>query len=89
MPTIELHITGKVQGVFYRASTRKKAGALGLAGWVKNMPDGSVLVRASGGDEQLNQLAAWCRRGPDRAVVENVAQKNLPEETFEKFIVIQ
>lgn len=89
MPTIELLISGKVQGVFYRASTKEKANELGLTGWVRNMPDGSVLVRASGNEQALAQLENWCHKGPERAIVTQVVRSSLPEEHFTGFTVIR
>ena len=70
--TISIHITGKVQGVFYRQSTREKAVSLGLTGTVRNNPDGSVTVVASGDKELLDELVSWCRQGPPSARVNNV-----------------
>jgi acylphosphatase len=66
-------VTGKVQGVFYRASTIEQARSLGLAGWVRNLPDGSVELEAEGDDGRVRQLVDWCRRGPPAARVDDVA----------------
>lgn len=89
MPTIELHIKGKVQGVFYRASTKEKAAAMGLVGWVKNLPDGSVLVKATGTDAQLESLQQWCRLGPPNAKVSEVLKNEVPEESFRDFSIVR
>ncbi len=72
MPHINLHITGKVQGVFYRDSTRKKAQELGVAGFVRNEPDGSVYAEAEGSNEALDALVQWCQRGPENARVDKL-----------------
>ena len=69
----KLVITGKVQGVFYRHSTRQKARELGLTGWVRNLADGSVEAEASGAKSVIEDLISWCRQGPANAQVENVA----------------
>jgi acylphosphatase len=66
-------ITGRVQGVFYRHSTKQKAEALGLGGWVRNLPDGSVEIEAEGPKDKIGSLIAWCRHGPPNAVVDGVA----------------
>ncbi|MBY0356743.1 MAG: acylphosphatase [Candidatus Obscuribacterales bacterium] len=66
---IKLIITGKVQGVYFRQSTREEAYRLGLSGWVKNEADGAVSAEAQGTPEQLERLIAWCRQGPPRAQV--------------------
>lgn len=72
MPSVRLIIKGKVQGVFYRHSTREKARALGLNGWVRNRPDGTVEAEASGSKERLESLIDWCKTGPPAARVESV-----------------
>ena len=70
----QLHITvrGRVQGVFFRAATRRLARRLDLTGWVRNCPDGSVEVLAEGRRDMLEQLLDWCRRGPSGARVTDV-----------------
>jgi acylphosphatase len=65
-------VRGRVQGVSYRASARREAARLGLSGWVKNQPDGSVLLEAQGAPARIDALVAWCRQGPAAAVVEHV-----------------
>ncbi len=65
---LEASIHGRVQGVFYRASTRDQANRLGsLSGWVRNEADGSVRLVAEGPEDNLRQLLAWCRKGPSGA----------------------
>ena len=66
-------ITGRVQGVFYRASCRDEAAARGLAGWVRNNPDGSVEAVFEGPEAVVREMLDWCRRGPPSAAVEKVA----------------
>jgi acylphosphatase len=65
-------IRGRVQGVYFRASTMYEAQNLGLAGWVRNCPDGSVEAVGEGERAKVEQWIAWCRRGPAHARVENV-----------------
>jgi acylphosphatase len=65
-------IAGRVQGVFFRAHTQRKAQELGLAGFVRNLADGRVEVTVEGWEESIQQLVAWCRRGPSEARVERV-----------------
>ena len=67
-----VQISGQVQGVFFRDSTRQQAEALGLAGWVKNMPDGSVEAVFEGPSEKVREMLRWCEEGPRQASVENV-----------------
>lgn len=66
-----LHVTvrGQVQGVYFRTSARNRARQLGVNGWVRNCPDGSVELVAEGEEERLTQLLAWCHGGPPGAVV--------------------
>lgn len=73
--TWQLQVKGKVQGVWFRASTRQTAIELGLIGWVKNNPDGSVTVLAHGEPDQLRALEQWCRSGPPLARVTAVERE--------------
>lgn len=70
---VHLHVSGLVQGVFFRQSTVDEARRLGVAGWVRNLPDGRVEVLAEGSKAALDGLVAFCRRGPPAARVEDVA----------------
>lgn len=65
-------VTGKVQGVFFRASTREQAQRLGLRGHAINLPDGSVEVIAVGDDDAIDTLERWLHQGPPMAQVERV-----------------
>ncbi|WP_437482341.1 acylphosphatase [Sorangium sp. So ce1014] len=69
---VQLVVRGRVQGVFFRASTQREAKRLGLTGWVKNRSDGSVEVLAEGEEDELKELIAWANRGPSAARVERV-----------------
>ena len=78
MPTIpfqariRLIVKGRVQGVYFRASTVQQARHLGLTGWVMNRDNGSVEVVAEGRSESIEELIAWCRHGPPGARVDEV-----------------
>jgi acylphosphatase len=65
-------IRGRVQGVSFRWYTREEAERLGVAGWVRNRPDGSVELWAEGAREAVEALLAWCHRGPPAARVSGV-----------------
>ena len=78
-------IRGRVQGVFFRASTREQALKLGVSGYAKNLEDGSVEVLASGSDQALHALAAWLRAGPPSARVESVAYEAMPDQAMQGF----
>jgi acylphosphatase len=69
---IKARVRGRVQGVFYRASTEHEARARGLTGWVRNCDDGSVELEAEGPADRVDDLVAWCRRGPPAAQVSAV-----------------
>ncbi len=70
-------VSGKVQGVWYRASTQEQAQSLGLTGWAKNLPDGRVEVLAFGEKDQLLVLHAWLKVGPELAKVTDVTYEEI------------
>lgn len=78
-------VTGKVQGVFFRASTRERALRLGLTGHAKNLADGSVEVVASGSLAAIDELDGWLHHGPPAAGVEKVRREALPEQSWRGF----
>lgn len=69
---VRLRIHGRVQGVFFRASTRDRARELGLDGWVRNREDGTVEAVVEGPPDSVDRLVDWSRRGPSAARVERV-----------------
>lgn len=73
MKAIQARVTGRVQGVSFRWYAQEQARRLGVVGWVRNEPDGSVLLHAEGEDEAVAALVAWCHDGPGFARVSNVA----------------
>ena len=86
MPTARrFTVSGRVQGVFFRASTREVAENLGVTGYAINLDNGDVEVLACGDDAALGKLRAWLQHGPRRAVVESVVEADaecLPPEGF-------
>ena len=80
-------ITGKVQGVFYRASAKEKAVALGVKGEIWNRTDGGVELVAEGGEKQVNALLEWCRIGPPRAEVKELQVSDSIVKGFKNFTV--
>ncbi len=72
MKSCRLTITGRVQGVFFRQNTLEKARELGISGYVKNRPDGTVYAEARGEDEALERFVQWCHQGPLLARVDKV-----------------
>jgi acylphosphatase len=87
--TISITVTGIVQGVYYRQSTKAKAIEAGVTGEVRNNGDGSVGVVATGTDNQLNTFIAWCHKGPETAVVSEVKVEDLPLKKFETFRIVR
>ena len=73
MKAVQARVVGRVQGVSFRWYTEERARALGVTGWVRNEPDGSVLLHAEGDDDAVDALVAWCRTGPSAARVSDVA----------------
>ncbi|SDF77429.1 acylphosphatase [Halorientalis regularis] len=67
-----VHVTGKVQGVYYRANTRDTAREQGLDGWVRNLDDGRVEAVFEGPEEDVETLVEWCHDGSPRARVDSV-----------------
>lgn len=69
---VHILVSGRVQGVFFRANTQEVAQRLGLSGYVRNLPDGRVEVVAEGEEGALRKLLEWCHEGPPLARVERV-----------------
>jgi acylphosphatase len=70
---VDIRVTGRVQGVFFRVATQNKAKALGVTGTVRNEPDGSVAIEAEADDAVLERFVEWCRSGPPHAEVKRLA----------------
>lgn len=88
--TWKIIVTGKVQGVYFRVSTERKAKELGLKGWVRNHVDGSVIIVAQGKEANLKSLLDWVHQGPERADVDQVMWgKAEDEQAFEDFSVVR
>jgi acylphosphatase len=69
---VKVRVTGRVQGVWFRSSTKQKADELGLKGWVRNMDDGSVEAVFQGEEDKINDMIKWCHVGPSLAKVKKV-----------------
>ncbi len=86
---VRLIIEGRVQGVWFRESTRREAVSLGVFGWVRNRPDRTVEVLAEGPEELVKELASWCRQGPPVSRVDKLHETR--EEwkgEFESFDIV-
>lgn len=85
---VHVFVSGKVQGVFFRSSTKNMAEKLGLCGWVRNLADGRVEAIFEGNKETVEKMVEWCRKGPEYARVtglEVVAENHLGE--FKGFLL--
>ena len=87
MKTVSIIVSGKVQGVFYRQSTKELATALDINGQVKNLPDDTVEIIATGEEGQIEKLVKWCRLGPPKAEVESVVVREIPFRSYGKFTI--
>ncbi len=88
MKRVQIIISGRVQGVWFRHNTNIVGNKLGLKGFVRNLPDGRVEVVAEGTEEKLQQLINFCRTGPEGAHVEDVDIKyEEPADEFKTFSI--
>ncbi|MEO9964946.1 MAG: acylphosphatase [Reichenbachiella sp.] len=81
-------VTGDVQGVFYRASTKEQAWSLKLNGWVKNLISGQVQIEVFGSEPQVTALIDWCKSGPPMANVTAVQIAEIPVRLENSFNII-
>lgn len=84
----QFYVAGRVQGVFFRASTQKQARALHLKGYAKNLPDGRVEVMACGEPDAVQRLQTWLRKGPPLAEVSELLAAPQPYNEFTGFRVL-
>ena len=87
--TIAIEVYGKVQGVWFRASTKSKAEELGIVGTVQNRLDGSVYIEALGPVETLDVFQAWCKIGPEFARVDRIVPISMEDKKFDCFSIIR
>jgi acylphosphatase len=82
MRTVRVIISGRVQGVFFRASCARLAEELGISGWVRNLPQGHLEAMFQGPDVAVDEMLAWCRHGPPDARVDGLDVQ--PEAPIER-----
>ena len=78
MKSIHVFVSGRVQGVFFRAETQRAANSFNLTGWVRNLADGRVEALIEGENADVDNMIAWCRKGPPAARVEKLIVKEEP-----------
>lgn len=89
METFHLLVCGKVQGVFFRETSRRLAEKLNIKGWIKNTSDGKVEALVTGDEKALNEFVNFCKVGPDKALVDEVKVSKKEFINFRKFEVIR
>ena len=89
METVHLLISGKVQGVFFRATAKEIADKNKITGWIKNTVDNKVEVLASGESTGLGEFIKWCKHGPKNAKVDEVIITMVPSHLFTNFEIIR
>ena len=77
---VQVIISGRVQGVWFRANTKNKAEQLGITGWVRNTNDGKVEALFEGEDDNIKEMIEWCKHGPTMAKVTDVRVKRNPDQ---------
>ena len=84
-----LIISGRVQGVFFRVETRRAAERLGVRGWVRNRPEGTVEAVFEGSTEAVEKAIEWCRSGPPMSKVDDVrvAYEESSSDEFDRFSI--
>lgn len=87
LKTVTIEVFGKVQGVYYRQSAQKKAIELGLEGKVRNRPNGTVFIHATGDEEDIMAFINWCKDGPILANVDRVDVIETPLTIFNGFVI--
>lgn len=78
--TLRVRVTGKVQGVGFRMAAVRQAHSLGVAGWVRNLEDGSVEALLQGEHDRIDQMLSWMRMGPPSAQVTDIASDDVQED---------
>ncbi|MFC5283119.1 acylphosphatase [Pedobacter alpinus] len=89
MKTLEITVTGRVQRVFFRASTKAVADQMGIKGFAKNQTDGSVLIHAEGEEMFLEDFIDWCKYGPDDARVDDIKIEEIEMKNYRNFDVLK
>lgn len=87
MKRVHVHVSGKVQGVFFRATTRERAVEEGVSGWVRNLPDGRVEAVFEGEEDAVDAMVEFCKEGSPAASVEDVEVEEEEPEGLEGFQV--
>ena len=87
MKHLNIRVSGKVQGVFFRASAKEQADKLGVKGFVRNEPTGEVYIEAEADEEKMKLFLQWCAHGPRNARVDNVTSEESALKNYDSFEV--
>jgi acylphosphatase len=85
--SVKINIYGKVQGVGFRYSALQKANEIGVRGFVKNRPDGSVYMEVEAEPELLDKFILWCRQGPSWSIVDDIKVADISFTNFRNFTI--
>ena len=89
MRTVHLTISGRVQGVFFRAEAKDNALLYNIKGWIKNTNEGDVEAIVTGQEKDIEKFITWCHRGPEKAHVTDVSVTPLEKQIFSEFKVMR
>ncbi len=89
MKHLDITIKGRVQGVFFRASTKAVADHLGIKGYVRNEPNGDVFIAAEGDQMSLEMFLDWCKEGPENAEVTSAESREGELKNYRNFEVVK
>lgn len=89
MKALQIIVSGKVQGVSFRGSTKAVADQMGIKGIVKNQTDGTVFIEAEGDDLMLGFFTDWCKEGPDEASVDHIDVRETQIKNYLNFAVLK
>ena len=84
---LNIIVSGKVQGVWFRSCTQKAANQFNVYGFVKNLKNGTVYIEAESFEKNLAEFIEWCRTGPEKALVENIISEEGEIKNFTNFII--
>lgn len=87
MQTVEIKVSGRVQGVFFRKTTQAIAQQYDITGMVRNESDGSVYIIAHGEEENLKEFIVWCKKGPPAAEVNKIDIEEIKDQSFKEFSI--
>ena len=89
MKSLKIIVSGRVQRVFYRASTKAVADQMGIKGIIKNQKDGSVYIEAEGEDSIMADFIDWCKYGPDDARVDDIVIEEMELKNYRNFDILK